>query len=271
MKLIDDFLNSITMYRLVLYYLIALLLTAFLLSFFNVLPFNFIDLLVSVSILTILCWSTNTIFAKTFKAQTNVESVYISAFILALIITPIKNVQDISFLFWVSVWAMASKYIFALNKKHLFNPVAISVVLISLTLNNSASWWVGSSYLLPVVSIGGLLIVRKIRRFDLSLTFLLTALITILGFGLLNGSNPLTVLQKAILDTPILFFTFVMMTEPLTTPPTKWLRVYYAIIVGFLFAPRVHLGSFYTTPEIALVVGNIFSYIVSQTKLRTIH
>ncbi|MCL4353222.1 FAD-dependent oxidoreductase, partial [Patescibacteria group bacterium] len=31
----------------------------------------------------------------------------------------------------------------------------------------------------------------------------------------------------------------------------------------FLFAPQVHLGSFYTTPEIALIIGNIFAYEVS--------
>jgi ferredoxin-NADP reductase len=33
--------------------------------------------------------------------------------------------------------------------------------------------------------------------------------------------------------------------------------------VGLLFSPQVHLGSLYFTPEIALISGNIFSYIVS--------
>jgi ferredoxin-NADP reductase len=49
----------------------------------------------------------------------------------------------------------------------------------------------------------------------------------------------------------------------MTTPPTKKLQVIYGILTGFLFAPAIHLGSIYSTPELALVVGNIFSYAVS--------
>jgi ferredoxin-NADP reductase len=54
-----------------------------------------------------------------------------------------------------------------------------------------------------------------------------------------------------------------MLTEPLTTPPTRLLRLLYGALVGFLFAPNIHIGGFYLTPEIALLVGNVFSYAVS--------
>ena len=54
-----------------------------------------------------------------------------------------------------------------------------------------------------------------------------------------------------------------MLTEPLTTPPTRSLRIMYGILVGILFAPFIHFGNIYMTPEIALVLGNIFSYVVS--------
>ena len=54
-----------------------------------------------------------------------------------------------------------------------------------------------------------------------------------------------------------------MLTEPMTTPPTKNLRIIYGSLVGFLNAPFINIGGFYFTPEIALVVGNIFSYFVS--------
>lgn len=54
-----------------------------------------------------------------------------------------------------------------------------------------------------------------------------------------------------------------MLTEPLTSPPTKLLQGIYGAIVGVLFAPQVHLASLYFTPELALVTGNIFTYIVS--------
>jgi ferredoxin-NADP reductase len=56
---------------------------------------------------------------------------------------------------------------------------------------------------------------------------------------------------------------FVMLTEPLTTPPTEKLQIIYGAIVGLLFVPGVHIGSFYSTPELALLLGNIFAYVVS--------
>jgi ferredoxin-NADP reductase len=61
----------------------------------------------------------------------------------------------------------------------------------------------------------------------------------------------------------LFFFAFVMLTEPLTMPPTNGKRNLYAALVGVLFSPAFHIGSFYTTPEIALLIGNVFSYLVS--------
>lgn len=262
-KFVDKFLDGITMYRLTFYYLLFLILIAVVFSFIGVLPFNPIGLLFSAAFITFVCWVTNTIFAKVFKVPTNLESVYITAFILALIITPIAHFQDLFSYFWVGVLAVSSKYILAINKKHLFNPAAFAVALTAFALNFPASWWVGTPWMMPMVLLGGLLVVRKIRRFNMVITFLTISLIVILGASFLRGSNVVLVFQKAILETPILFFAFIMFTEPQTTPPTKTLRTIYGFLVGLLFAPPVHIASFYFTPETALILGNVFSYIVS--------
>lgn len=263
LKLIDNILNKITMYRLVLYYLIFLLSAATLLSFFKILPFQPTALVLSTSFLVIIAWISNTIFAKTFEAVTNFESVYITSLILALIISPVRNFHDLPFLGWAAILAMASKYIFALNKKHLFNPVAISVVLTALVLNQSASWWVGTFSMLPFVLAGGLLVVRKTRRSDMVFSFIFVSVVTILGLSLMRNSDLVVVARHIIFDSPLLFFAFVLLTEPLTTPPTQGLQVIYGGLVGFLFSPQIHLGNYFTTPEIALVLGNIFSYLAS--------
>jgi len=117
--------------------------------------------------------------------------------------------------------------------------------------------------MMPFVVAGGLLVVRKIRRFDLVVSFLIATILTILGFSLLKGSNFITVAGKVLFYSNLLFFAFVMLTEPLTTPPTKTLRIFYGSLVGFLFAPQIHIGFIYSTPELALLIGNIFSYLVS--------
>src|SRR5438105_1826102 len=111
---IDSILNKITMYRLVLYYLCALVGYAFFLSIFGVLSFNPLFLLFSTLFIITICFVVNTLFSKVYNVPTNVESIYITALILVLIISPLKSFGDIGY--WslaigASVFSMASKYI----------------------------------------------------------------------------------------------------------------------------------------------------------------
>lgn len=263
---IDSFLGRITMYRLVLYYLIGLLIVATGFGFLGILPYSGFSIILSTLFILMVCLLTNFIFAWAFDAQINLESAYITALILVFLITPIKTLQDITFLpiaFWGSIWAMASKYIFAINKKHVFNPAALAVVLTEVAIHQSASWWIGTASMLPFVIIGGLLLVRKMLRFDFVISFLAVATIFSLAPHLNSVDGVIKSSQVLLVNSPLFFLAFVMLTEPLTTPPTRWLRVGYGALVGWLFAPATHFGSFYFTPELALLTGNIFSYLVS--------
>src|SRR5512143_1895145 len=102
---IDEALNRITMYRLVLYYLIFLLAVAVGLSALGVLGYDPFALLFSIGFLLAACSITNWIFAKVFGVAANAESTYITALILALIITPLKTGNDLWFLGWAAVLA----------------------------------------------------------------------------------------------------------------------------------------------------------------------
>jgi ferredoxin-NADP reductase/Na+-translocating ferredoxin:NAD+ oxidoreductase RnfD subunit len=263
MKIIDDLLNRVTMYRLVLYYLIGLISVAVLLSFAHALTYDPYALLFSTAFILAVCAGANYISARLFGLPANVESSAITALILALIITPINGYVDLWFLFWASVLSMASKYILNIRGKHIFNPAALGVTITYLVINQSAAWWIGTPVLLPFVLLGGLLVARKIRRFKLvgsfmSATIALTVMGALFGGGSLGGA-----FNTLFLYSPFFFFAFIMLTEPLTTPPTDRLRNLYGALVGILFAPAFHIASFYITPEIALVLGNVFSYLVS--------
>lgn len=262
-KLIDYVLDRVTMYRLVLYILIGLIAFATACSFFQLLSFSPLSLLFSTAFLVILCWAANWFLASIFAVPTNVESAYITALILALIIDPARSINDLPFLGWAAILAMSSKYILALYNKHLFNPAAIAVVITAFALGESASWWVGTACMLPAVLLGGVLLVRKLRQGEMVLLFVMTALITVLIVSLVQGLSVLKELQLLLIESPLFFFATVMLTEPLTAPPTKKLKGIYAVIVGVLFVPQVHLGPIYPTPELALVIGNLYSYIVS--------
>ncbi|HVO43787.1 MAG TPA: RnfABCDGE type electron transport complex subunit D, partial [Aggregatilineales bacterium] len=127
----------------------------------------------------------------------------------------------------------------------------------------TADWWVGNIRMLPFVVLAGILIVRKTRRSTMVLTFLAVSLLTTVVLTLLGRSSVPATLEQTLFSSPLVFFAAVILTEPLTTPPTRSLQIIYGALVGFLISPQFHVGSFYTTPELSILVGNVFSYIVS--------
>ena len=266
MYYLDSFLNRITMYRLVLYYLAGLLGVAAIFGAVGIMPYNPAALLVSALILVASCWGINRAIAGLFRIPTNTESSLITALILALIITPISvwplDQGGFWFLIAAAAFAMASKYLIAFRRKHLFNPAAFGVAATAFVIGQYASWWIGGNLpMLPFVLGGGFLVLRKIKRFDLAAAFFAAGIASILATNI--GFDPVATVEKAAIHTSLLFFAFVMITEPLTTPPTRGLRIAYGALVGALFSPAIHLGPFYATPELALLVGNIFSFAVS--------
>ena len=259
---VDRFLNTITMYRLVLWWLVLLVAAAVVFSLLGILPFNAGYILASAVFLVAVSVLANWVFARAFGAAPNVESVYITALILALIIAPSNTFSNLPFLAWAAILATGCKYLLAFRRRHLFNPAAFAVVLTSFFLGHSASWWVGSAPLLPLVLAGGILIVRKIRALDMIWAFFIAVFVTLFVFVVLQGADLVSVTREVVLTSPLFFFAFAMLTEPLTAPPTRTLQMFYGALVGLLFVPQVHFGSLYLTPELALLVGNLFAYAV---------
>ncbi|MBU6490857.1 hypothetical protein KGQ25_01720 [Patescibacteria group bacterium] len=251
-----------TMYRLVLYYLVALLAAAVLFGSLGILPYAPLALLYSAMILLAAAWISNEILAWFFGAVTNYESAVTTALILTLILQPpiAGDTGGTVLLSLIAVAAMTSKYVLSLGNKHIFNPAAFAVLFSALVLGTSATWWVGGNLaLLPFVVLGGVVIVYKLRRFDLVFAFISVALLAVA----LTSLNPIGGVQATLLHSALFFLAFAMLTEPLTMPHTRLLRIAYGAFVGALFAPAAHLGSFYFSPETALLSGNLFSYLVS--------
>ncbi|MBX4187103.1 MAG: RnfABCDGE type electron transport complex subunit D [Candidatus Doudnabacteria bacterium] len=259
MKPIDNLLNRITMYRLVLYYLLVLLAAALFFCTIKVLPYSGLQLFQTTLILLIVSLAVNKIISSILKIPVNAESDYITAFILALIITPGSSIW---FLVVVAAVAQASKYILAYRGKHIFNPAAVAVLIAYYAMQQGASWWIGGVYMLPFVVIGGFLVIRKIQRFDLTLS-LLTVVLAIYIFQY-QGSGLRSVMESLVVNSSLLFFTFVMLTEPMSSPARRTPRIIYGAIVGFFYSTNFNLGNIYMSPELALILGNVFSFIVSS-------
>lgn len=117
--------------------------------------------------------------------------------------------------------------------------------------------------MLPVVLLGGILLVYKLRQGELALIFITSSLLTICLVSIVQRLPVLSELQLLLVASPLFFFASIMLTEPLTMPPTRNLKRIYGLIAGILFVPQIHFGPIYSTPELALVFGNLYSYIVS--------
>ena len=264
---LDRILDHTTMYRLVLLYLAALVGTAFVLGFFGLVAHEPADIAFSTLLITISCWGANAVFARAFVLPPNAESVYITALILALILDPVgaTDLQGMAVLVFASVWAMASKYLLASGGKHVFNPAALAAVMTGVLLGTPATWWVaGNLALMPVVLGGGILLVRKLRRFDLVAAFAIAVALATLATT--DPSQSATALLETLKSSPLLFFAFVMLTEPLTAPTGRLPRLAFAALVGVLFTPSVHIGWFYFTPELALLIGNFLAFLSGRDR-----
>ncbi len=260
---IDTFLNKFTTYRFTLYYLIAIYVFALIFCAFGILPFTIKDLLITSFIAIIVGYISNVVLATIIGVPRNVESVFITALILTLIIPAFQS--EFVFIFFASGLAMASKYLITIDRRHIFNPAAVSVAAIALlSPSHVATWWIGSVYMLPIVAIGGLLLIRKIGKEKMVYAFLETYLILTIIASIINKVPISTAVNLSILNSPVFFLAFVMLTEPITSPSREKMQYYYAIFAAIAFStPELKIFNIGFTPELSLCGANLFAYIIN--------
>ncbi len=265
LQAIDRFLDRTTMYRLTVYYLGTLIAIAMLFSAGHILSYNPLDIAISTAAALAACLIGNEIAAAVFGATVNTESSTITALIIVLLISPTYPTNIVAVVL-ASGAAIASKYLLTIEKHHVFNPVAAGAVALALLTPFSATWWVGSPWMLPFVALGGYLIVRKTQREDMVATFLLT-FFTITTFAVLftrpSFSSLMTAWVVGFVHSALIFFATVMFTEPLTSPGTRGGRRWFALATAILYAtPQVPLFGQVLTPEMALALANFGAFLL---------
>jgi ferredoxin-NADP reductase len=109
----------------------------------------------------------------------------------------------------------------------------------------------------------GLAVVRKIRRFPLVLTFVVVAIVLQIAL-FVHGHQPLaSSMRSVLLASPFIFLSTIMLTEPATMPPRRNLQMIYGGIVAVFYVTAWAIGPFIIYPEVALLIGNIFAFLVS--------
>ncbi len=260
LDIVDGFLDGLTSYKLVLYFLIAVLSWAVVISSRNYVPFNWYDIIFSGFLLVTVCRLSGEVFARLLNVARNFESDYITGLILALIMSPASSTKGLAVLAGAGLAAIASKYLITIGRRHIFNPAAAGAVVSIVLFNQYASWWVGTKALAPLVLVGGLLIMRKMHRFWMIAVFAL-----VYGFFLhhqFDGARPIHTIWLAATTTGIMFFAFVMLIEPLTTPDRQRNYLLYSVLVAVGYG-YTKLG---VSPEETLLIGNGLAFLLEPWK-----
>ena len=193
--------------------------------------------------------------AFTTRIKNGLPSVLISSFGLSLLLK--TNV------WWVAVFAasisIVSKYIIRVNGKHVFNPSALGIVTAVLFTGKawlSPAQWGSGMVLLFAVCCLGFIVVTKVQKFTVSLSF----------FGVFAGlvflrqiiflGWPLDFFLQSISTGSLLLFSFFMITDPKTIPNNA--------IAGIFWCITIAAFSFYLTTFKFINGAPIFVLVAAQ-------
>lgn len=270
--------DTIAMYRMVTIALLFLIFCSVVFGFLGLIPYSPYEQIISLFVAVSVALISNIAFSKLLKVHVNNESALITALILFFLVLPaqLTNLSELWVIASVVFLAIVSKFLMVWRKQHIFNPAAFGVVVATIIYESfsvlgiyfESSWWVGQPALFIPLLIAGSLVVYKIRRWALVLSFIVMTFITFLVEEWKFGSDLLSVSPDFWLSGPTLFLAFFMLTEPFTTPPTKNLQIFYGILVGFLAETSIFSSIIKITPELALLIGNlVFYYATLKQKL----
>lgn len=261
---VDGFLDRLTSYRLVLYSLLAFVVWAVFGSLLDEVAFEWYEILASATWLVVVCITVNFAVSKLLNIPRNKESDFITALILALILLPAQAFNDYLILAVAAAAAMLSKYILVYGKRHIFNPAALGAFTVAVLFDYFPAWWIGTTFLVPLVFITGQLILKKMRRYWMVSVFMSIYL----GYFAVNfflkdqAGDLLNIVWIGLTATPVLFFAYIMLTEPSTSPHKLPQMLTYAAVVGVLYS----VTDLRLAPEEALLIGNFLAFAMAPNR-----
>lgn len=193
----------------------------------------------------------------------------VTGMILALLINPQiawYKIAAIAFL------AMAIKNFIRINNKHIFNPAAAGLLIGGYIFSSNVAWW-GSSFqyssnfnlqslILYAILLSPLYVsAYRMKRYFSILSFILTyAVLTII-----NSGNSLSSLPIILLNPTVIFFSIVMLPEPITSPSGRNKQIFFGATVGilsFIMGSNFISGSVFIPDALiaALLIANLIFF-----------
>ena len=196
-----------------------------------------------------------------FKTWSFSQSALISGLFIGGLLT--QNLQWYVYVL-AGIIAILSKHLIRIQQKHIFNPANFGILLVSIIFGVSHTWWISSPLLL--VLIFGIFVIWRLRRFDLTISFLVSYYLINSIIELIRGAQFQEIYFTIINGGVIYFLSMYMLVEPRTNPNARKQRIVYGFLVAVLFIlfhffiPRHDL-------PLALAIGNIFVPVLNMSKI----
>ena len=166
----------------------------------------------------------------------------VSGLIIGLLNSPSSSMFS---MLLVIVLAILSKYFLRINNRHIFNPAAFGLFFGSWLFKISVSWGGVVSGMMPLLLLTGYVSIFRSRKLNIILSF----------FVVYNLLTFFINKRVDIFDPVIIFFTLVMLPEPMTVPnqPIRQIlfgttTAVFALILSYLTnIPDILMGSLLIT------------------------
>ena len=240
-------LNKFTIYHYMISFLILLILIS---TFFFGFGVNSL-LPVLITIITTVSLDLFIGYYKSKKWELS-QSALISGLFIGGLLT-----QNLPFYMYVAagIVAILSKHLIKFRQKHIFNPANLGILITSIIFPTALhTWWISSPLIL--VLIFGIFMVWRLKRFDLTLSFLISYFLINSIIILSRGAQFSDIYFTLINGSVIFFFSMFMLIEPRTNPTNKKQRIAYGVLVAILFIIfQIYIPQ-HDLP-LALAVGNV--------------
>lgn len=220
---------------------------------------------------------------KITKQNKNIYNTIISCLIIFLVLHYGMKPSDALAAMLVTFVVLISKFFLEWKGSPIFNPVVLGLFVLEILTflipsfqASFISWW-GASYSLWPGPITFTLILMAIwivfcfkswRKWAVAISYLLGTLVLTMIFYKSVEAYPLTLALKGMfLDSTIYFFTFIMLSEPRTSPILKKHQIVYGLLAAIISTIGA-LTNFPTSILLAILIPNLYFFLTKWFMIR---
>lgn len=160
-----------------------------------------------------------------------------------------------------SLLAIGSKYLIRVKKKHLFNPAAFGIFLVTLFLGAETQW--RGTFVWYILVPFGLYFTYRIQKLQLVLAYFLTAVVLFATQAIAQKTSLLLIPSYL-----SYFYLFIMLVEPKTTPMRNFGKIIFGTSVAALIFILIQHGAQFDVELFSLLALNLTTPLLNKVPER---